>query len=516
MLQFMLPSCFNLAGCNPVRNESGLQSRQVRRRKFGIICPYVWNKTEQVQSGIEVSVYDMATFRADKYSVPKSEVIFLLATIGASFAAWVEAVCNGNIASIHSSLVFNLASQFSKGHIAYTLRQLAALHTFDIQVLYADSTVMFYEDGCQLLHEVSTDSGYMPVLTSETAREFAIIARPLYALQTLLFGFRMMAFGELAAQSGYLSLMFTNNSGIMDGNSIRESHGFVKSEVDAYGSVLAFFRSKRMSSMVFFFGNLNLNGNEKLVSVLQNLHTQYLANETQALGHLHVTEVWDVNILMFAVDIVSCIFQMLQPFVGIRELNLLPRADIKGANTISLFVHCRVFGTMGKEIFESTLKVIESMSGGIFCHFVCPWKFSATDSIEFVSQLAPGQASLALLVASLPFRQAPIIGKAATSHGLTEVSPLLVVRHELNAVGDCNHVLFLDVVLYSFLNILQQLLVFVATASIEAGGKYGDDFKDVLGKFLFKSNVLITFVDDYDFYVFSFTNGKDQFGSEPK
>ena len=139
----MLPSCFNLAGCNSVRNESGLQSRQVHRCKFGIICPYVWNKTEQVQSGIEVSVYGIATFRADKYSVPKSEVVFLFSTIGASLAAWVEAVCNGNLAPVSSSLVFNLASQFSKGHIAYTLRQLAALHTFDIQVLYADSTVSF-------------------------------------------------------------------------------------------------------------------------------------------------------------------------------------------------------------------------------------------------------------------------------------------------------------------------------------------------------------------------------------
>ena len=375
---------------------------------------------------------------------------------------------------------------------------------------------MFYEDGCQLLYEVSTDSGYMPLLTSETAREFAIIIRPLYTLQTLLFGFRMMAFGELAAQSGYLSLMFTNSSGIMDSNSIRESHGFVKSEVDAYGSVLAFFRSMRMSSMVFFFGNLNLNGNEKLVSVLQNLRTQYLTNETQALGHLYVTEVWDVNILVFVVNIVCRISQMLQSFVGIRELNLLSRADIKGAIAISLFVHCGVFGTMGKEIIESSLKVIESMSGGIFCHFVCPWEFFATDSIEVVSQLASGQALLALLVASLPFRQAPIIGKAATAYGLTEVSPLLVVRHELNTMGECNHVLFLNVVLYGFLNILQQLLVFVTTVSIKTGGKYGNDFKDVLGKFLLKLNVLITFVDDYDFYVFSFANGKDQFGSEPK
>ena len=352
----MLPSCFNLAGCNSVRNESGLQSRQVHRCKFGIICPYVWNKTEQVQSGIEVSVYDMATFRADKYSVPKSEVVFLFSTIGASLAAWVEAVCNGNLAPVRSSLVFNLASQFSKGHIAYTLRQLAALHTFDIQVLYADSTVMCYEDGCQLLHEVSTDSGYMPMLTSETARELTIIIRPLYTLQTLLLGFRMMALGELAAQYGYLSLMFTNSMGIMDGYPIREGHGFVKSEVDAYGSVLAFFRSKRMSSMVFFFGDLNLNGNEKLVSVLQNLRTQYLANKTQALGHLHVTEVRDVNILMFAVNIVCCIFQMSQPFMGVGELNLLSRTNIKGAKTISFFVRCRVFGTMGKEIVESSLK----------------------------------------------------------------------------------------------------------------------------------------------------------------
>lgn len=55
MLQFTLPSCFNLAGCNPVQNESGVQSRQVRRRKFGIICPYfVYDETEQVLSGIEV------------------------------------------------------------------------------------------------------------------------------------------------------------------------------------------------------------------------------------------------------------------------------------------------------------------------------------------------------------------------------------------------------------------------------------------------------------------------------
>ena len=39
--RFMLLSCFNLAGCNPVLYETGKQSRQVRRRKFGIIHPYL-------------------------------------------------------------------------------------------------------------------------------------------------------------------------------------------------------------------------------------------------------------------------------------------------------------------------------------------------------------------------------------------------------------------------------------------------------------------------------------------
>ena len=79
MLQFTLPSCFNLAGCNPVHIEAGLQSRQVRRRKFGIICPYVWNKTEQVQSGIEVSIDGMPAFRTDENSVSECKVVFLSA-----------------------------------------------------------------------------------------------------------------------------------------------------------------------------------------------------------------------------------------------------------------------------------------------------------------------------------------------------------------------------------------------------------------------------------------------------
>ena len=39
-IRLTLFSCFNLAGCNPIHRETGEQSRQVRRRRFGIIRPY--------------------------------------------------------------------------------------------------------------------------------------------------------------------------------------------------------------------------------------------------------------------------------------------------------------------------------------------------------------------------------------------------------------------------------------------------------------------------------------------
>ena len=37
---FTLFSCFNLAGCYSIYRETKMQSRQVRRRRFGIIHPY--------------------------------------------------------------------------------------------------------------------------------------------------------------------------------------------------------------------------------------------------------------------------------------------------------------------------------------------------------------------------------------------------------------------------------------------------------------------------------------------
>ena len=38
----MLSSCLNLAGCNSISYEAGKQSRQVLRRRFGVICPYLF------------------------------------------------------------------------------------------------------------------------------------------------------------------------------------------------------------------------------------------------------------------------------------------------------------------------------------------------------------------------------------------------------------------------------------------------------------------------------------------
>ena len=54
----MLSSCLNLAGCYPISCETGQQSRQVLRRKFGTIYPYsmIAYKTKQVQACIVVTV----------------------------------------------------------------------------------------------------------------------------------------------------------------------------------------------------------------------------------------------------------------------------------------------------------------------------------------------------------------------------------------------------------------------------------------------------------------------------
>ncbi len=208
MLQFTLSSCFNLAGCNPVQSEAGVQSRQVRRREFGIICPYfVIDETEQVSGGIEVTVNHRAAMRADVGTVTEREVVALRATAGTRLAAGIEAVGHFDTHAVHRCLVLYLPSQFAKGHVADRLGQLRALHALHVQVLDGDGLVGRGEDGGQFLHEVASDVGNVVLLTSETAGEFYVVVRPPHALQALLLGFRMLALGELAAQSCNLSLV---------------------------------------------------------------------------------------------------------------------------------------------------------------------------------------------------------------------------------------------------------------------------------------------------------------------
>ena len=326
MLQFTLPSCFNLAGCNPVQSEAGVQSRQVRRRKFGIICPYfAGDETEQVQSGIEVTVNHRAAMWADVGTVTEREVIMLMAAYVARLAAGKESVGHLDTDTVHRCLILYLPAQFAKGHVADGLRQFAALHPLHVQVLDGNGLVGRGEDGGQLLREVTTDRRDVALLLAETAGELLIVVRPLNALQTLLLGFRMLALGELAAQSGYLSLVFAQGARVAHGDAVAEHHRLLQSEVDAYGSVLltACFG---MGTAVFLFGYLHLERGKEPLAVLRDLHAKNLAVEAQPFGHLHIAQVGNVHVLTLAADVVGDLLQVLQSLVRVGEfIASLPR-----------------------------------------------------------------------------------------------------------------------------------------------------------------------------------------------
>lgn len=59
----MLSSCLNLAGCNSISYEAGKQSRQVLRRRFGVICPYLffYDKRKKIQTCIVITIYYSTT-----------------------------------------------------------------------------------------------------------------------------------------------------------------------------------------------------------------------------------------------------------------------------------------------------------------------------------------------------------------------------------------------------------------------------------------------------------------------
>ena len=176
------------------------------------------------------------------------------------------------------------------------------------------------EDGGELLCEVTADVGDMAMLTSELERELSVIVGPLYALQTLLLGSRMMAFGELAAQSCYFSLMFSKYAGIMNSDAVRGRHRFLKPQVDAYCSMLVAF-GFGMGAEIFLFGNLNLNSDEELVSVLRYFSGNHLPDEAQTLCHLHISKIWDAHVLMLPVDVMGHALETFQSCMRFGEFD---------------------------------------------------------------------------------------------------------------------------------------------------------------------------------------------------
>lgn len=84
----MLPSCFNLAGCNSISYEAEKQSRQVLRRRFGVIRPYLFfsYKRKQIQTCIVVTVYYSTTVGAMISAVTEFQVLLDMTTSAACFA----------------------------------------------------------------------------------------------------------------------------------------------------------------------------------------------------------------------------------------------------------------------------------------------------------------------------------------------------------------------------------------------------------------------------------------------
>ena len=70
----MLSSCLNLAGCNPISYEAGKQSRQVLRRRFGVICPYFffYDKRKKIQTCIVITIFYSTTLSAMIVAVAQS------------------------------------------------------------------------------------------------------------------------------------------------------------------------------------------------------------------------------------------------------------------------------------------------------------------------------------------------------------------------------------------------------------------------------------------------------------
>lgn len=108
----MLSSCFNLAGCNTVPCEAGKQSRQVHRRRFGTICPYLffYYKRKKIQTCIIVTVYYSTALFTMIGAIAQFQVLLDVTAYTTGFAGRIESVCFQDFYPVESRLIFYLSA----------------------------------------------------------------------------------------------------------------------------------------------------------------------------------------------------------------------------------------------------------------------------------------------------------------------------------------------------------------------------------------------------------------------
>ena len=159
----MLPSWFNLAGCYSTPRKHREQSRQVRRRKFGIICPYWFmsDKTEDILCRIVVSVMHCTALRASPSSDREILDGFVLITaVAAQLRRSIEPVCLYKFAAVVCSLVFQQFLDLAKGNIGNSLCKLMILHhDLCVKVFHSNITVCISESRSDLVQIVTANVG---------------------------------------------------------------------------------------------------------------------------------------------------------------------------------------------------------------------------------------------------------------------------------------------------------------------------------------------------------------------
>ena len=175
----MLPSWFNLAGCYSTPRKHREQSRQVRRRKFGIICPYWFmsDKTEDILCRIVVSVMHCTALRASPSSDREILDGFVLITaVAAQLRRSIEPVCLYKFAAVVCSLVFQQFLDLAKGNIGNSLCELMILHhPLGVQVFHRYLTVYTSDSSRNLVQIVTANVGDSGLSLSQSHGHLAVI-----------------------------------------------------------------------------------------------------------------------------------------------------------------------------------------------------------------------------------------------------------------------------------------------------------------------------------------------------